>query len=112
MRFHDLVIGLAAFLFAAEEAKPLHEPQMLGGHVTGDVARRGEFADRISSLQEHLHDPQAMRVSQRPEAFGGLGEVVERRESRSSAGFRSGSHFPFPFYIQIYRDITTCQAVR
>src|SRR5262249_26157607 len=54
----DLVVRLATVLLAGEEARPLHEAQVFGGHVAGDAARLGQFPDRVAAPQEHLDHAQ------------------------------------------------------
>ena len=64
----------------APEASALsrcQQPQMLAGLMAGDVAGFGQLADRNVLLQQHLHHPQAMRVSQRLEALRRLAERFE-----------------------------------
>jgi hypothetical protein len=56
MRFDDLVVGFPACFFAAQEAAPLHEAQVLGRHVAGNFAGRGQFPNGVAPLEKHLHD--------------------------------------------------------
>lgn len=80
MRFGYGVIHESSFLFGGEEATALHEPEMFGGHVAGDLAGIGQFPDGVFSLQEHLHHAESMGMRQSAKAFGGLAEAVEIRE--------------------------------
>jgi hypothetical protein len=62
MHFGDPVIGPAAFFFIAQKTAPLHKPQMLRRHVTGNPAGLGKFPDGIAIAEQHLHHPQTVRM--------------------------------------------------
>ena len=72
VRFGDRVIGTPSVLRHAQKTAPLHEPQMLGGHVAGDLAGFGQFAHGVTTAEQHLDDPQPVGVRERLQAFGGL----------------------------------------
>jgi hypothetical protein len=101
MGFNDLVVCLATVFLAGQEATPLHEPQVFGGHVAGDFARLGKFADRVPTLEEHLHHPKPMGMSQRLEAFRCLCQGIQRRELGQFQSFRLGGHSCASLYSNI-----------
>src|SRR6516225_11465887 len=82
VRLGDLVVRLAPVLLALEQATPLHEAQVFGGHVAGDAARLGKLPDRVAAPQEQLDHAQPVRVGQRLEAFRRLLQSVQGRELR------------------------------
>lgn len=82
MRLGDAVVREPALLLARQEPGPLHQPQVLGRHVAGNLARLGELANRESPLQQHLHDSQAMRVGEGPQALRGPFEGIERKQPK------------------------------
>ena len=43
----------------------MHQPQVLRRHVAGDAAGLGELTHCVAATEEHLHDPEPMRVRQR-----------------------------------------------
>ena len=55
MGFGDLVIGAASLSVGGEKTTSLHQPQVLGGHVTRNPAGLGQFADGVAAAQQHLH---------------------------------------------------------
>ena len=61
----DPVKHLPADFLTGKEATTLHEPQMFGGHGTGQSTRGGELAHREVLLKQHLYHSQTMRVRQR-----------------------------------------------
>ena len=40
--------------------------------MAGDSARLGQFPHGVTTTQQHLHDPQTVRVRQGFQKFGGL----------------------------------------
>src|SRR5215469_1777995 len=90
MRLGDLVVRLAPVLLALEQAAALHEPQVFGGHVAGDAARLGQFADHVAAPQEHLDHAQPVRVGQRLEAFRRLLQRLQGRKLGQLRGLGCG----------------------
>src|ERR1022692_1383787 len=104
MGFNDLVVRLPSVFLAGQEPAPLHQPQVFGGHVAGDFARLGQFPDRVAALEEHLHHPKAMWMSQRLEAFRRLRQGIQGRELGQFRGFRLGGHS----CTSLYSNISEC----
>ena len=57
VRFGDAIVVSPPVLFTVEQAAPLHQPQVLGRHVAGNVACLGQLSNGVSSGEQHLHDP-------------------------------------------------------
>jgi hypothetical protein len=76
MGFNDLVVRIPPLFFAVQKTAPLHQSQMLRGHVARNAASLCQFPDRVSALEEHLHHPKPMGMSQGLEAFRGLRQCV------------------------------------
>ena len=68
-RLDDLIVDASSFLSSGEEAAVLHQTQVFGRHVAGNLARFGEFSDRIFAVEQHLHDPQSHRVAERTQTL-------------------------------------------
>ena len=65
----------------------LHHPQMLRGHVAGDLAGLGKFPHGEFPLQHKLHHPQTHRMGQCPQTFGGLLKVLHVGQLAWTEGF-------------------------
>lgn len=74
MWLDHLVVNPASFSFAVQKTAPLQQTQVLGGQVIRDFAIRGDFSDRVPTVQKQLNNPQPNRVGQRFQALRSLGE--------------------------------------
>jgi len=72
---------------------------MLGGHVAGYFAGVGKFPDREFALQHKLYHPQSYRMSQGPQAFGSLLQILHFRQFDGASGFHI-------YIISEYRDMS------
>jgi hypothetical protein len=81
VRFNDTIEDFSAIFVAVEEATPLHQTQVFGGHGGGKFTAFCQFANRVVAGQEHLNHPQAMWMGQYAETFGRLPKCVEVRQS-------------------------------
>jgi hypothetical protein len=63
--------------------------------MAGNATGVGQFADGVTSVQEHLNHAQPMRVSQGLEAPRGLLQGIQG-EQRVSGNFRFGGHDRLP----------------
>jgi hypothetical protein len=92
MLLRDLVICLPPLFFVRQQTAPLHQPEMLGSHVAGNSASLGEFTDRVSSSEQHLHHPQPMRMGKSLEAFSRLPQSVQWSQLGRFDRFRGRNH--------------------
>jgi hypothetical protein len=76
----NLVVDLPAVALAGQKPAPLHEPQVLRGHVAGDLARFGKLPDCVLPLEQHLDHSQPVRMGQGLEAFRGLRQGIHREQ--------------------------------
>lgn len=76
-RLGYLVVSASSILPPGQKTAMLHHPQMLRGHVAGDITGFGQLANRQLLLQHQLHHPQPNRMGQGPQTFGGLVEILK-----------------------------------
>ena len=72
---------------------------MLRGHVAGDFARFGQFADGIFPSEQHLDHAQAVRMGERFKALGSLFQFAKLQERHC---FFGGGHGGVPYLIVKY----------
>ena len=77
----------------------LHQPQVLGGHVAGNVTSLGNLPNRQFTLEHQLHHPQPHRVRQGPQALGSLLKVALNRSRLQ------GELLSCMYYIVTYRHV-------
>jgi hypothetical protein len=82
MRLGNLIINLSPLTLTVEKATPLQQSEMLRGDVVRDLAILGQLPDRITAMQQQLHDSEANRVSQRLQTLRRVGERID-----AAAGF-------------------------
>jgi hypothetical protein len=73
----DLVVRVSSLLPPRQEAAMLHQSQVLGRHVIGNLARLGEFLNRILATQQHLDHAEPNRVRQGSKALRGFGHHIQ-----------------------------------
>jgi hypothetical protein len=99
MGFGNRIVDTASIALAAEKLTALHETQMFRGHVAGDLARFGQFADSIFPSEKHLDHAQTMRMRERLEALGSLFQFAKLQERHC---FFGGGHGGVPYLIVKY----------
>jgi hypothetical protein len=72
-----------AVFLAAEQTAPLHQPEMFGRHVAGNLASLGQFANGVPTLEQHLYDPKSVWMG---EGFQAL-RCLSKRFQVSQLGF-------------------------
>lgn len=76
MRFANSVIHLAPIPLTGQKTAALHQPQMLGGHRAGQLARFRQLADGVIPLQQDLDHSQAVRMGQSTQALSRLPQGI------------------------------------
>ena len=89
-RLGHLVVSASSILPPGQKTAMLHHPQMLRGHVAGDIASLSQLANRQLLLQHQLHHPEPNRMRQGPKALGGLAEILEVCLVRNAIWFHIG----------------------
>jgi hypothetical protein len=105
MGFGYCIINAASIALAVKKLAALHQSKMFGCHVAGNFASLGQFANGISTSQQHLNHAQSMRMGERFEA---LGRLFQFPQFQQWGRFFGGGHKGVPYLnTQIYRNITT-----
>jgi hypothetical protein len=99
MGFSNRVVDTATIALAAEKLAPLHQAKMFGGHMAGDFTCFSQFADRITTSEQHLDHPQSMGMG---ECFEALGSLFQFSQFQKWERIFGGGHNGVPYLILKY----------
>ena len=89
MRFHDEVENIPTFASAIQKSATLHQTEMFRHHGTGQFARFRQLTDGVFALGKNLQNSKAMRMSNRPQAFGSFGQRIKIRQTKARLRHRT-----------------------
>ena len=87
--FRYLIVDSSPVLPASQQATMLHHPQMLGGHVAGNLASLGNLPNRQFAPKHQLHHPKSHRMRQRSQALSSLLKILQVDQLGSASCFHA-----------------------